>query len=266
MGVFCVVPPFEADLCKVGRVSCAIFAASRHLIVEPICAVLTEHGCQITPSTYYEHVGRGASERECRDALLVNEIRRVHADNYGVYGTRKVWLTLNRGGVPVARCTVERLMRQEGLAAAVRGKVKRTTIADSAAQRPDDLVSRRFAPLAPDRLWVADFTYVSTWSGWVYVAFVADAYARRILGWSASTSMTTDFVLHAFEQAVWTRNRYGTADFTDLIHHHDRGSQYTSIRFGEPWLMPVSRDPLVALAIRMTMPSRRASMACTRPN
>lgn len=201
--------------------------------VEPICAVLTEHGCQIAPSTYYEHVGRGASERERRDALLVNEIRRVHADNYGVYGARKVWLTLNRAGVPVARCTVERLMRQEGLAGAVRGKVKRTTIADSAAQRPDDLVCRRFAPLAPDRLWVADLTYVSTWSGWVYVAFVTDAYARRILGWSASTSMTTDFVLHAFEQAVWTRNRYGTADFTDLIHHHDRGSQYTSIRFGE---------------------------------
>lgn len=201
--------------------------------VEPICAVLTEHGCQIAPSTYYEHVDRGPTGREHRDAVLVNEIRRVHADNYGVYGARKVWLTLNREGIPVARCTVERLMRDEGLHGAVRGKVKRTTVADPGAKRPDDLVCRRFGPLAPDRLWVADFTYVSTWSGWAYVAFVTDAYARRILGWSTSTSMTTDFVLHAFEQAVWTRNRYGTADFTDLVHHHDRGSQYTSIRFGQ---------------------------------
>lgn len=201
--------------------------------VEPICVVLSEHGCQIAPSTYYEHAVRGPHAREQRDAMLVNEIRRVHASNYGVYGARKVWLTLNREGIAVARCTVERLMRDEGLVGAVRGKVKRTTIADPAAQRPDDLVRRRFQPLAPDRLWVADFTYVSTWSGWVYVAFVVDAYARRILGWSASTSMTTDFVLHAFGQAVWTRDRWGTADFADLVHHNDRGSQYTSIRFGE---------------------------------
>lgn len=193
--------------------------------VEPICAVLTEHGCRIAPSTYYEHAHRRAIPGEYRDAVLLDEIRRVLASNYGVYGARKVWLALNREGIVVARCTVERLMRQEGLVGAVRGKVRRTTIADPAGQRPDDLVRRRFEPLAPDRLWVADFTYVSTWSGWVYVAFVIDAYARRILGWSASTSMTTDFVLHAFEQAVWTRNRYGTVDFTDLVHHHDRGSQ-----------------------------------------
>jgi putative transposase len=163
---------------------------------------------------------------------LINEIRRVHAQNFGVYGARKVWLTLNREGTPVARCTVERLMRGEGLVGAVRGKIKRTTIADPHAARPQDLVKRHFEPLAPDTLWVADFTYVSTWSGWVYVAFVIDAYARRIVGWSVSTSMTTDFVLHAFEQAVWTRNRYGTADFTNLVHHNDRGAQYTSIRFG----------------------------------
>src|SRR5699024_5326777 len=122
----------------------------------------------------------------------------------GVYGARKVWLQLNRENIPVARCTVERLMRDEGLAGAVRGEVKRTTVADPAGQCPRDLVARQLSPLAPNRLWVADFTYVSTWSGWVYVAFVIDAYARRILGWSASTSMTTDFVLHALEQAVWT--------------------------------------------------------------
>ena len=201
--------------------------------VEPICAVLSEHGWRIAPSTYYEHVNREATAAQWREALLINEIRRVHARNYGVYGARKVWLTLNREGAPVARCTVERLMRDEGLVGAVRGKVKRTTIADLGASRPDDLVNRHFAPVAPDTLWVADFTYVSTWSGWVYVAFVIDAYARRIVGWSVSSSMSTDFVLHAFEQAVWTRSRYSTANFAHLVHHNDRGSQYTSIRFGE---------------------------------
>lgn len=187
----------------------------------------------IAPSTNYEQMYRPATAAEWRDAMLISQIRRVHAQNFGVYGARKVWLTLNREGITVARCTVERLMREQGLVGAVRGKVKRTTVVDPAARRPDDLVCRRFALAVPDRLWVADFTYVSTWSGWVYVAFVIDAYARRILGWSVSSSMTTDFVLQAFDQAVWTRNRYGTVDFTNLIHHHDRGSQYTSIRFGE---------------------------------
>ena len=201
--------------------------------VESICTVLTAHGCRIAPSTYYEQCNLPATAQEYRDALLINEIRRVHAANYGVYGARKVWLQLNREGIAVARCTVERLMRDEGLAGAVRGTVKRTTIAREGGHDREDLVGRRFTPGAPDRLWVADFTYVSTWSGWVYVAFVIDAYARRILGWSVSSSMTTDFVLHAFEQAVWTRTRYGTADFTDLVHHNDRGSQYTSIRFGD---------------------------------
>jgi len=125
---------------------------------EPICSVLSEHGWRIAPSTYYEHVNRPARQWEWRDALLINEIRRVHAANFGVYGARKVWLTLNREGIPVARCPVERLMRGEGLTGAVRGKVKRTTITDPAGQRPDDLVKRRFEPLAPDTLWVADFT------------------------------------------------------------------------------------------------------------
>ena len=146
--------------------------------------------------------------------MLVDQIRRVHADNYGVYGARKVWLTLNREGVPVARCTVERLMRQEGLAGAVRGKVKRTTIPDPTAERARDLVRRDFAPRAPDRLWVADITYVSTWSGWVYVAFVIDAYARRIIGWRCGSTMSTQLVLDALEQAVWTRQRdRGIVDF-----------------------------------------------------
>lgn len=135
-----------------------------------------------------------------------------------------MWLALNREGIPVARCTVERLMRQQGLAGAVRGKVKRTTIPDPAAPRPRDLVKRRFAPSAPDRLWVADMTYVSTWSGWVYVAFVIDAYARRIIGWRAGTSMSTQLVLDALDQAIWTRQRQG-ADLGSVVAHTDRGSQ-----------------------------------------
>jgi putative transposase len=166
------------------------------------------------------------------DAMLVNEIRRVHAANFGVYGARKVWLQLRREGFPVARCTVERLMRQQGLAGAVRGRVRRTTVADPAAQRASDLVQRRFAPPAPDRLWVADITYVSTWSGWVYVAFVVDAYARRIIGWRSGTAMTAQLVLDALEHAVWTRARRGVP-VDSVVAHSDKGSQYTSIRYAE---------------------------------
>jgi putative transposase len=201
--------------------------------VESICAVLTEHGVTIAPSTYYEHVSRVPSARHCRDQALTAEIIRVHANNFGVYGARKVWLQLNREGVTVARCTVERLMRAAGLVGAVRGRVKRTTVADPAAERAHDLVCRDFAPLAPDRLWVADLTYVSTWSGWVYVGFVIDAYARRILGWRTATTMTTDIVLDAVEQAIWIRARAGVKDLAGLVHHNDRGAQYTSIRFSE---------------------------------
>jgi len=201
--------------------------------VEPICAVLTEHGLPIAPSTYYEHVNRQPSARERADAVLLTEIRRVHRDNFGVYGARKVWLALNREGHRVARCSVERLMRGHGLSGVVRGKVKRTTIADAAAERAPDLVARNFSPAAPERLWVADMTYVSTWSGWVYVAFVIGAFARRILGWRTGMSMSSQLVLDALEQAVWTRNRSGATDLTGLVHHTDRGLQYPSIRFGE---------------------------------
>ena len=163
--------------------------------VEPICAVLSEHGAKIAPSTYYDAVAAAArrpSKRALRDAHLRVEIARVHEANYGVYGPRKVWLQLNREGVPVARCTVERLMGEMALVGVRRGKRVTTTrpaaAADTAVARPADLVQRRFRPAAPNRLWVADFTYVSTWSGTVYVAFVLDAYARRILGWRASMS------------------------------------------------------------------------------
>ena len=157
----------------------------------------------------------------------------MHAENYGVYGARKVWLALNREGIPVARCTVERLMRELGLAGARRGRRHRTTIADAAAARPADLVGRQFNPPAPNRTWVADFTYVPTWSGMVYLAFVLDAYSRRILGWRAATSMKTSLVLDALEQAIWTRAREGVEDLSGLVCHHDAGSQYTSIAFTE---------------------------------
>jgi len=193
--------------------------------VEPICRVLTEHGCPIAPSTYYDAVGRPPSPRARRDERLKAAITRIHQGNYGVYGARKVWLALNREGIPAARCTVERLMRQLGLAAARRGKRRRTTVPDPAAARPADLVSRRFSPPAPNRLWVADFTYVPTWSGMVYVAFVIDAYSRRILGWRVATSMHAALVLDALEQAIWTRQRDGTGDLAGLICHNDAGSQ-----------------------------------------
>lgn len=209
--------------------------------VEPICRVLTDHGTPIAPSTYYEHAAR--SERlargeltsaQERDAMLRNEIQRVWKGNYCVYGARKVWLQLNREGIEVARCTVERLMRDLGLEGAYRGGTKhRTTIADPTATRPADLVQRRFTPRRPDQLWVADFTYVSTWAGVVYVAFVIDAFSRRILGWRAARSMKTDLVLDALEMAIWTRHRQGVSDLTGLVHHTDAGSQYTSIAFTE---------------------------------
>jgi putative transposase len=189
--------------------------------VEPICRVLTEHGCKIAPSSYYDAIGRGPSARAVRDERLKIAITRVWQDNYGVYGARKVWLALNRDGVPVARCTVERLMRELGLAGARRGKRIRTTRADAAAARAADLVRRHFSPARPDRLWVADFTYVPTWAGTVYVAFVIDAYSRRILGWRAATSMKTALVLDALEQALWTRRRDGARDLAGLVHHTD---------------------------------------------
>ena len=160
---------------------------------------------------------------------MVN-IQRVWEQNFRVYGARKVWKQLNREGVMVARCTVERLMRHLGIEGIRRGKRVRTTIPDSPAACPRDLVKRRFEADRPNRLWVADFTYVSTWQGWLYVAFVIDAYAKRIVGWRASSSMTTDFVLDALEQAVYDRR---PTQSDRLVHHSDRGSQYVSIRYSD---------------------------------
>lgn len=199
--------------------------------VEPICHVLSAHGVKIAPSTFYEWKDRLPSKRESRDRQVMVEIRRVYDANFQVYGARKIWLQLNREGFPVPRCQVERLMRAMGIQGVHRGKVKRTTIPDG-TPLPGDLVNRQFSPLAPNVLWVEDFTYVSTWAGWVYVAFVIDAYARRILGWRISTSMSADFVIDALNQAVWQRQRDGYTDLTGVIAHSDHGSQYTSLRYG----------------------------------
>jgi putative transposase len=204
--------------------------------VVPICRVLSQHAIPIAPSTFYAAMrarAAGPTPTQVRDEQLCEHIRRVHADNFGVYGARKVWLALNRAGITVARCTVERLMKQLGLQGVRRGKVKRTTIADPAATRPRDLVARGFGPLAPNLLWVADITYVSTWSGWVYVAFVIDAYARMILGWRTATSMNTQLVVDAVEHAIWTRDRKGITDLGGVIFHTDAGAQFTSVRFAE---------------------------------
>ncbi|HET9868520.1 MAG TPA: IS3 family transposase [Nitrospira sp.] len=194
--------------------------------VEPICEVL-----QFAPSTYYAAKNRPPSARAVRDEELLIEIRRVWKENYEVYGARKVWLQLNREGIAVARCTVERLMRADGLVGALRGGGRpRTTRADPHAARPADLVERQFTADRPNALWVADITYVPTWSGMVYVAFVTDVFSRRIVGWRLDTSMRTDLPLDALEMAIWGRNG-GPLD--GLVHHSDRGSQYTSIRYTE---------------------------------
>jgi Helix-turn-helix domain/HTH-like domain/Integrase core domain len=187
--------------------------------VEPICRVL-----QFAPSTYYAAKQRPPSRRAQRDEQLKAQIRRVWEENYRVYGADKIWAQLNREGTRVARCTVERLMRELGIQGAVRGKTRRTTVPSEIAVRPADLVERRFAAPAPNRLWVADLTYVRTWSGFAYVAFVIDVYARTIVGWQASTSLRTDLALDALEQALWVRNRDGRS-LDGLVHHSDRGVQ-----------------------------------------
>ena len=206
----------------------AFIDAFRHRFgVEPICRTL-----QFAPSTYWSARRRPPSARSVRDEVLKVDIARVHVDNFGVYGADKVWVQLNREGIGVARCTVERLMRDLGLRGAVRGRPRRTTITNDAAVRPRDRVDRDFTAVAPNRLWVADLTYVRTWSGFVYVAFVTDVYSRRIVGWQASRSLKTDLALHALEQAVWERSRHG-ASLDGLVHHSDRGVQYLSIRYTE---------------------------------
>ena len=192
--------------------------------VEPICEQLP-----IAPSTYYAAKSRPPSARAMRDEGLKPEIRRVHRDNFGVYGARKVWLQLGREGIPVARCTVARLMSDLGLRGVRRGAFKVTTTSDGSALRPADLVERDFRATRPNQLWVADITYVATWNGFVYVAFVTDVFSRRIVGWRVSRSLRSDLALDALEMALWARGK--NAD--GLVHHSDRGSQYLSIRYSE---------------------------------
>jgi len=198
--------------------------------VEPICTVIP-----IAPSTYYEQKAREADpgrlpERVKRDAVLREEIRRVWKGNFQVYGARKVWRQLNREGIRVARCTVERLMGEMGLEGAVRGRKVKTTVPDVSAERPADLVNREFKANRPNELWVADLTYVATWSGFVYVAFVIDVYSRRIVGWRVSSSLRSDLALDALEQAICEREDEARER---LVHHSDRGVQYLSIRYTE---------------------------------
>lgn len=197
--------------------------------VESICRVL-----QFAPSMYWRHAACQRNPalrctRAHRDERLVGEIKRVWQANFRVYGADKVWRQLSREGVRVARCTVERLMRRHGMRGVVRGKMVKTTRHDSALPCPQDRVQRQFSASRPNQLWVADFTYVSTWQGFVYVAFVIDVYSRYIVGWRVSRSMQTDFVLDALEQALYARQPNRDC----LIHHSDRGSQYVSIRYSE---------------------------------
>ncbi|GJE62688.1 IS3 family transposase ISMex33 [Methylobacterium trifolii] len=198
--------------------------------VEPICRVLS-----IAPSTYHAHAARRADPgklpaRARSDAALMVEIQRVFEANFHVYGVRKVWRQLGREGIVVARCTVARLMRAMGLKGVVRGKPVRTTIPDPAASCPLDRVNRQFKAPRPNALWVSDFTYVATWSGFVYVAFVIDVFARRIVGWRVSRTAHATFVLDALEQALHERRPHQGGG---LVHHSDRGSQYLSIRYTE---------------------------------
>ena len=198
--------------------------------VEPICRVLP-----IAPSTYHAHVARRADPgklpaRAQRDITLRTEIRRVYEENFRVYGVRKVWRQLLREGIAVARCTVARLMRTMGLQGIVRGKTVRTTISNAAAPCPLDRVNRQFKAPHPNALWVSDFTYVATWAGFVYVAFVIDVFARRIVGWRVSRTAHAGFVLDALEQALHERRPVRGGG---LVHHSDRGVQYLSIKYTE---------------------------------
>lgn len=209
--------------------------------VEPICRTLP-----IAPSTYHTHEARRrrpdeAPPRVQRDAGLKPEIQRVHEENFQVYGARKVWLQMNREGLSVARCTVERLMKCMGLQGVIRGKPVKTTVSDKTAPCPLDRVNRQFHASAPNMLWVSDFTYVSTWAGMMYVAFVIDVLARRIVGWRVSRSMHAAFVLDALEQALAARRPFAGGG---LIHHSDRGSQYVALKYTER-LAQASVEPSV---------------------
>lgn len=203
--------------------------------VEPICRVLSEHGCKIAPSTYYAARGRAPSKRALSDAALWERIEAIQADRSkgrGVAGYRKMWHLLRRDGIEAARCTVARLMREHGMKGVVRGRKVVTTRPDSSAPRPADHVQRNFTAARPNQLWIVDFTYVPTWSGMGFTAFVKDVYSRRIVGWRTHHRMPTELPLDALEMALWVRDRAGQ-DITGVVHHSDAGSQYTAIRYAD---------------------------------
>ena len=203
--------------------------------VEPICRVLTEHGVPIAPSGYYAFKSRPACPRSIADAEMTSHIERVFHDptlGRGISGARKIWHLLRREGHDVARCTVERLMRQQGLRGVRRGRQFVTTRPDPGALRAPDHVQRQFRANRPNELWVVDFTYVSTWSGMAFTAFVTDVYSRRIVGWRTMARMPTDLPLDALEMALWVRDRAGH-DVTGVIQHSDAGTQYTALRYSE---------------------------------
>jgi putative transposase len=197
--------------------------------VEPICRVLP-----IAPSTYHDAHRRPVSARAVRDAKLKVEIARVHAEHFGVYGARKVWRQLPREGITVARCTVERLMGELGLEGVRRGKAHKTTTPDVTEPRPADLVERDFSATRPNQLWVADLTYVATWSGFVYVALVIDAFSRFIVGWQTARSLRTDLALDALEMAIWRRQ----AQLDGLVHHSDRAANTCPSATPSGWPRP----------------------------
>jgi putative transposase len=211
--------------------------------VEPICRVLTEHGVKIAPNSYYAHKKRARSARSVRDEAVLAEIVRVHTDpqiGRGLYGIRKVHAALAReggvDGIAVSKRQVARLMRTAGLQGARRGRRFVTTRPDASALRPPDLVKRKFTAEKPNQLWVVDFTYVPTWSGMAFTAFVSDVFSRRIVGWRTAASMPTSLPLDALEMALWTRHRQGHSSdgrLDGLVHHSDAGSQYTSIRYAD---------------------------------
>lgn len=207
--------------------------------VEPICATLATAGIQVAPSAYWARKTRLPSVRSQRDKEAAKEIKRVHQENYEAFGARKMHVVLNRpeeqrrhGLGPLARCTIERLMRREGLRGIRRTRKPNTTRSAPRQSCPLDLVDRHFSAFAPNELWVADITYVHTFSGWVYVAFVTDVYSRRIIGWQTSTSLYTDLALDALNMAIWQRGRDGQT-LKGLVHHSDRGVQYRALRYGQ---------------------------------
>ena len=234
--------------------------------VEPICSVLRTAGMQIAPSSYYAAKTRPRSARAVADQQRLEVIRRVHADNYGVYGVRKMHAELNRRGHRIARCTVHRLMRAEGLRGISRAKGPRTTVPGSGPDTRPDLLDRDFQAPAPNRVWVADITYCRTFAGWVYAAFVIDVYSRRVVGWQLSKSLRTDLALDALEMGLWTRQHAGH-DTTGVIAHSDKGVQGELNRSsqhlddgGGQWALVPGRRKFGRIAVRSRRRGDRQSL------